>query len=120
MNRKAIAYSVLERDVASSTQLYNNLLQRAKETGVTGELKTSNIRVVDPAEKPRTPVSPQRATNELLGLFFGVLIACGSGGVLRVHGQPHHVPRGAARAPRPRTPRDAARASAEGRTAIRC
>ena len=77
MNRKGIAYSVLERDVASSTQLYNNLLQRAKETGVTGELKTSNIRVVDPAEKPRTPVRPQRATNELLGLFFGVLIACG-------------------------------------------
>ena len=77
MNRKGIAYSVLERDVASSTQLYNNLLQRAKETGVTGELKTSNIRVVDPAEKPRTPVRPQRATNELLGLFLGALIACG-------------------------------------------
>ena len=77
MNRKAIAYSVLERDVESGTQLYNNLLQRTKETGVTGELRTSNIRIVDPAEKPRTPVSPKRARNELLALFLGTLCACG-------------------------------------------
>ena len=61
MNRKAIDYGVLARDVESSKQLYNNLLQRAKETGVTGELRTSNIRVVDAAEKPRSPVSPNRA-----------------------------------------------------------
>src|SRR5207244_4512939 len=65
MNRKGITYSVLQRDVESVTQLYNNLMQRAKETGVTGELRTSNIRVVDPAEKPRTPVSPNRGRNEL-------------------------------------------------------
>ena len=77
MNRKAIAYSVLERDVESGIQLYNNLLQRTKETGVTGELRTSNIRIVDPAEKPRTPVSPNRARNELLALFLGTLCACG-------------------------------------------
>ena len=76
MNRKSIAYSVLERDVESSTQLYNNLLQRTKETGVTGELRTSNIRVVDAAEKPRAPVSPKRARNELLALFLGTLFAC--------------------------------------------
>jgi capsular exopolysaccharide synthesis family protein len=77
MNRKSIEYSVLERDVESSTQLYNNLLQRTKETGVSGELRTSNIRVVDPAEKPRTPVRPNRAQNEFLALFLGTLCACG-------------------------------------------
>jgi polysaccharide biosynthesis transport protein len=43
MNRKAIDYSVLERDVESSRQIYESLLQRAKETGVSSELKTSNI-----------------------------------------------------------------------------
>src|SRR5260221_10966282 len=45
MNRKAIEYGVLHRDVESSRQLYQNLMQRAKETGISGELKTSNIRV---------------------------------------------------------------------------
>ena len=77
MNRKAIDYGVLERDVESSKQIYNSLLNRAKETGVAGELKTSNIRVVDPAEQPRKPVTPQKALNELLALIGGTVFACG-------------------------------------------
>jgi capsular exopolysaccharide synthesis family protein len=77
MNRKAIDYGVLERDVQSSKEIYNSLLQRAKETGVSGELKTSNIRVVDAAERPRAAVSPNKRQNVLLGLFAGILLACG-------------------------------------------
>jgi capsular exopolysaccharide synthesis family protein len=77
MNRKAIDYGVLARDVDSSKQLYNNLLQRAKETGITGELRTSNVRVVDRAERPRIPVTPRRRANILLSLFVGTLFACG-------------------------------------------
>lgn len=77
MNRKAIDYAVLERDVQSTTQIYTSLMQRAKETGVSGELKTSNIRVVDAAEKPRAAVSPQRRLNLLLALFGGTFFACG-------------------------------------------
>jgi capsular exopolysaccharide synthesis family protein len=76
MNRRAIDYGVLLRDMESSKQLYNSLLQRAKETSVAGELKTSNIRVVDPAELPQAPVSPRRKTNELLGVFAGLVFAC--------------------------------------------
>jgi succinoglycan biosynthesis transport protein ExoP len=77
MNRKAIDYGVLDRDVESSKQIYNSLLQRAKETGVSGELKTSNIRVVDSAEQPRRPLTPKKRLNELLALFAGVLLGCG-------------------------------------------
>src|SRR3954466_8627353 len=77
MNRKAIDYGVLDREVESSKQIYNSLLQRAKETGVSGELKSSNIRVVDAAEQPRKPVTPQTALNELLALLSGTILACG-------------------------------------------
>jgi capsular exopolysaccharide synthesis family protein len=77
MNRKAIDYGVLERDVESSKQIYQSLLQRAKETGVSGELKTSNIRIVDAAVPSQDPVSPKRALNLLLGLFGGAF--CGIG-----------------------------------------
>ena len=77
MNRKAISYGVLARDVQGSKQIYDSLMQRAKETGVAGELKTSNIRVVDRAERPRAPVSPRAGRNILLGLFGGFMIACG-------------------------------------------
>jgi polysaccharide biosynthesis transport protein len=77
MNRKAIDYGVLERDVESSKQIYNSLLQRAKETGVSGELKSSNIRVVDAAEQPRHQISPRTALNELIALLTGTLLAAG-------------------------------------------
>jgi capsular exopolysaccharide synthesis family protein len=75
MNRKAIDYNVLERDVHSSKEIYQSLLQRAKETGVSGALKTSNIRIVDAADVSTTPVSPRRMINLLIGLFGGLF--CG-------------------------------------------
>ena len=75
MNRKSIEYSVLDRDVQSSKQLYDNLMQRSKETGVAGELKSSNIRVIDIAEQPRAPVSPNRMFNETAAIFGGSLLA---------------------------------------------
>lgn len=77
MNRKAIDYGVLDRDVQSSKQIYESLLQRAKETGVSTELKTSNIRVVDAAERPRTPASPRKGLNLLLGLLGGMMLGVG-------------------------------------------
>ncbi|CAN5517692.1 exopolysaccharide regulatory tyrosine autokinase VpsO [soil metagenome] len=77
MNRKAIDYSVLERDVESSRQIYESLLQRAKETGVSSELKTSNIRIVDRAEQPRAPVAPRTSLNLAGALVGGVMLALG-------------------------------------------
>lgn len=70
MNKKSIEYNVLDRDARSSKQLYDSLLQRAKETGVSGELKASNIRVVDAAEKPRSPIFPNK-TLFMLGAIAG-------------------------------------------------
>jgi succinoglycan biosynthesis transport protein ExoP len=75
MNRKAIDYGVLDRDVQTSKQIYESLLQRAKETGVSSELRTSNIRVVDAAERPRTPASPRRILNLTLAFLGGSLFA---------------------------------------------
>jgi polysaccharide biosynthesis transport protein len=77
MNRKAIDYSVLARDVESGRQIYESLLQRAKETGVSGELKTSNVRVVDQAEAPLSAVSPRPRLNLGLGAFAGLILAFG-------------------------------------------
>jgi capsular exopolysaccharide synthesis family protein len=77
MNRKAIEYGVLDRDVKSSRQMYEGLLQRAKETGVAGELKASNIRIVDLAERPGKPAAPQPLLNLSLAVFGGVVFACG-------------------------------------------
>ena len=77
LNRKGIDYGVLRREAESHRQIYESLLQRANETGVSGELRTSNIRVVDAAELPDRPVSPRKTLNLFLALFGGVTMAFG-------------------------------------------
>lgn len=79
LGRKGIeySYSVLKRDAESNTLIYNTLLQRANETGLSSELKTSNTRVVDAAEVPRRPVRPNKSMNLLLALFGGTLFGGG-------------------------------------------
>ena len=101
MNRKGIEYSVLEREVESGRQIYQSLMQRAKETSVTGELKSSNVRVVDRAEVPRQPVAPRAVLSLVLALFGGTLPGVRSRVLLRVPRQPHQDAGGDRSAPRP-------------------
>jgi succinoglycan biosynthesis transport protein ExoP len=54
-------------------------MQRAKETGISSELKTSNIRIVDQAEVPRAPISPNTPRGLLLGLVGGLIAGIGLG-----------------------------------------
>jgi capsular exopolysaccharide synthesis family protein len=77
LNRKGIEYGVLRREAESNKQMYEALMQRAKETGISGELKASNIRVVDEAEIPRNPIRPRKAMNLFLGLFGGLVAGIG-------------------------------------------
>ena len=73
LNRRGIEYGVLRREAESNKQMYELLMQRAKETGISGELKTSNIRVVDQAEIPRGPIRPNKSRDLSLGLLGGLL-----------------------------------------------
>jgi capsular exopolysaccharide synthesis family protein len=75
LNRKGIEYGVLQRDAASNRQIFEALMQRTKETGISGELRTSNIRVVDAAEVPRGPARPNKPANLLLALVGGLMLA---------------------------------------------
>jgi succinoglycan biosynthesis transport protein ExoP len=75
MNQKSIEYSVLEREVQSGRQIYDSLMQRSKETGVSGELRTSNIRLVDAAERPQSHAYPQTRLNLMAGAGAGLLLA---------------------------------------------
>ena len=75
LNRKGIEYAALQREAASNRTLYDNLLQRAKETGVSSEFKGSNIQVVDRAEIPREPVLPRRSRDLFIAFLQGVVLA---------------------------------------------
>ncbi len=79
LSEKEIQYLTLQRDSDSNQQLYEAVLKRLKETGVTGGLDTNNVSVIEDATVPKTPVRPRKAINlivsVLVGLFVGVGVA---------------------------------------------
>ncbi len=74
---RAVQYNILKREVDTNKQLYDGLLGRLKEAGVSAGLKASNIRIVDPAVPPTKPTKPRRFLNLTLALVVG--LACGTG-----------------------------------------
>ncbi len=76
-NRKSIEYGALKREVETNRQLYQDLLTKTKQTGLETELKTTNIRVVEKAETPRGPVSPNKMRNYQVAFILGLLIGIG-------------------------------------------
>ena len=77
MRRKQIEYDALDHAAASDRQIFETLLQRTKETGVSGQGVGSSIRVIDVAEVPRTPISPRKELNLLLAALVGTILAVG-------------------------------------------
>jgi polysaccharide biosynthesis transport protein len=77
LNGKAVEYTALEREANSNREMLDKLLQRSRETELTRELQTTNIRVLDWAEAPVSPTTPRKERNVLIGFF-------GSGGLALV------------------------------------
>lgn len=70
---KLVQYHILKHDAESNKTLYDGLLQKLKEAGITAGLRSSNIRVVDPALAPVSPSRPQKARNILLAILVGLV-----------------------------------------------
>ena len=73
MAEKLVQYQILQHDAESNKQLYDGLLQKLKEAGITAGLKSGNIRIVDPALTPSSPSRPQKARNILLAFLVGLV-----------------------------------------------
>jgi polysaccharide biosynthesis transport protein len=70
---KFVQYSILKREADTNKQLYDGMLQKLKEAGITAGLRSSNIRIVDPALIPTGPSRPNKTRNILLSLVVGLL-----------------------------------------------
>ena len=77
LNQKAINYTVLKREAESTKEMYDLVIKRFKETSMTENIRTGNIRVVDAAEIPNSPVKPKKTQNLLLGLIVGLSLGIG-------------------------------------------
>lgn len=69
-----IDMNLLKREVDTNRQLYDSLLQRFKELGVSGNIVANNVSVVDAAEPSLFPFKPNLLANLLVGLVAGVLL----------------------------------------------
>lgn len=73
MAQKLVEYNMLKHDADSNKELYDGLLEKLKEAGITAGLQSSNIRIVDPALVPSTPSEPRRTRDITLALLIGLV-----------------------------------------------
>ena len=77
LNESAIEYSLLKRDVESNRTLYEGLLEKLKEAGVTAGLRSNNFRIINAARVPTGPSEPNIPRNLTFALGFGVISGIG-------------------------------------------
>jgi capsular exopolysaccharide synthesis family protein len=77
LSRKSVGYSVMEREAKSNRQVYESLLQREKELRVSNNSRANNVRVVDRAEVPKSPLAPTGRRTWFTSLAIGLMVAIG-------------------------------------------
>jgi polysaccharide biosynthesis transport protein len=77
LNESAIEYSILKRDLDSNRTLYEGLLEKLKEAGVTAGLHSNNFRIIDAARVPTSPSEPNIPRNLLFATVLGIISAVG-------------------------------------------
>ena len=73
MAEKMVQYNILKRESEADKTLYEGLLTKLKEAGISEGLKSSNLRVVDPAMIPSFPARPAKARNIALAFLVGLV-----------------------------------------------
>ncbi|MGB9199582.1 MAG: polysaccharide biosynthesis tyrosine autokinase [Terriglobales bacterium] len=77
LNESAIEYSLLKRDVESNRTLYEGLLEKLKEAGVTAGLRSNNFRIINAARVPTAPSEPNIPRNLAFALVLGSISGIG-------------------------------------------
>ncbi len=69
-----IELNLLKREVDTNRTLYDGLLQRLKQVGVSSNLTTNNVSVVDTAAQPLFPYKPNLQSNLMAGMGIGLFL----------------------------------------------
>jgi len=73
MSERLVQYNILKREAEANKTLYEGLLTKLKEAGISVGLRSSNIRVVDPAMVPSNPSRPAKTRNISLAFLVGLV-----------------------------------------------
>lgn len=73
VDSRSIQYNILKREADTNRQLYDSLLQRFKEVGAAGDVRSNNISIVDRAQSGWR-FKPNLLMNLLYGIAAGLLL----------------------------------------------
>jgi polysaccharide biosynthesis transport protein len=68
-----VHYAILEREADTNRKLYDAVLERMREIGVTGEIPNANSSILDIAEVPRLPTFPRKKLAVMLAALIGLM-----------------------------------------------
>ncbi len=77
LNKLALEFNSLSRDLVADRELYDSVQKRIKETSVTKELRPSKVRVIQEPSVPEKPVRPQPIKVIALALLAGLASGIG-------------------------------------------
>ncbi|HYF55958.1 MAG TPA: GumC family protein, partial [Salinarimonas sp.] len=83
VNSRLVRLRELEREAQASRAIYENFLNRTRETREQGEIDTTNIRIISPARPPLEPVGIPSAVIAAVAAALGLTL--GSVGALARH-----------------------------------
>jgi succinoglycan biosynthesis transport protein ExoP len=75
LGRKSVDYNVMEREAKSNHAVYDTLLQQEKELRVSSNSRANNVRIVDLAEVPKSPMAPAGRRTWLMSIAVGLALA---------------------------------------------
>ena len=73
LNDRTTQYSIMAREVETNEEIYQSLLQRAKEIESMAGVSSSNIQIVNRADLPLKSVKPNVKLNLFLSIVIGLL-----------------------------------------------
>ncbi len=77
LNKIAIPFNVLQRDVESDRALYDSMTKRLKETAITQGIEQSPFRIIEEPLVPSRPSKPQVKIILLVALVLGGMLGVG-------------------------------------------
>ena len=77
LNRKNISYSILAREAEGERNVYNALLQQEKEMRVVSNSRANNVQIMDAAEVPGGPYTPNHGRDWVMALVLGLALGVG-------------------------------------------
>src|SRR4029078_85298 len=77
LHRRGIEDGVLQREAEGKQQIYESLLRRTKESDISRDMRSTNVRVVDAAEVPRGPISPNVQRDLSLSFVASLVLSVG-------------------------------------------